>query len=143
MALLGSYARLAKMALSAALLGAAILTAAHATPPSAMAKSVEEEPAKPEDIALKTDDGLSLAATFYPSKLGKDAVAVVLVHSSKGTRGDFVSLALVLQRAGHAVIVPDLRGHGDSAHPVEHTGDLRPADYVAMVEQDLETVKRF
>jgi pimeloyl-ACP methyl ester carboxylesterase len=102
----------------------------------------EDKPLPPEDVTLKTRDGVNLVATYYPGdvKKGKNVVPVILLHSSKGTRGDLRPLALALQAAGHAVIAPDLRGHGDSTGG---GGARRPADYLAMVTQDVETVKDF
>lgn len=105
----------------------------------------EDKPIEPKDVTITTRDGISLAATYYASKLGKDAVPVILLHGAKGRRGDFKSLALRLQEAGHAVIAPDLRGHGDSGSPRsgDRTGNLRPADLTAMVTQDIEAVKNY
>ena len=111
----------------------------------AAADPAPEKPLPPEEVTLKTNDSVVLVATYYPSKLGKNAVPVVLLHASKGSRADLVELALVLQRQGHAVFAPDLRGHGDSTRNRlgDRTMDLKPADYQAMVAEDLETVKRF
>jgi len=105
----------------------------------------KDEPLPPEDVALRTHDGVLIQTTFYPSKLGKEAVPVILLHEEKGVRGDFTSLALDLQRLGHAVIAPDLRGHGDSGMPrgSERATALRPADLAAMVSQDVEAVKSY
>src|SRR4051812_3883100 len=107
----------------------------------------EEKPAKPEDVLLRTGDDVTIAATYYAgsSKLGKQVIPIVLLHASKGTRRDFVPLALRLQQAGHAVIAPDLRGHGESTRTTQQGRDMRAADYQAMVEPggDLETVKKF
>ncbi len=69
-------------------------------------------------------------------------VPVILLHSSKGARGDLRPLALALQAEGHAVIAPDLRGHGDSTAGVPASGQ-RTSDYQAMVTQDVEAVKNF
>ena len=46
----------------------------------------------------------------------KDTVApaAVLLHDSGGKRGDLTELAERLQKQGFVVLVPDLRGHGDS-----------------------------
>lgn len=105
----------------------------------------KKEPLPAQEIALRTGDGMNLVSTYYPSKLGKNAVPVILLHGAKGSRADFEALAARLQLAGHAVIAPDLRGHGDSA--VDPDGarlvDLRYGDYEAMVAQDMEAVKRF
>jgi pimeloyl-ACP methyl ester carboxylesterase len=100
----------------------------------------EDKPTPPDQVTLRTGDNVALQATYYPSKLGKKAAAIVLLHASKGNRGDFEELSLKLQQAGHAVLAPDLRGHGDSDHS---TGTLRAADYEAMINEDLEAVKRF
>lgn len=107
----------------------------------------KEKIAKPEEVLLRTGDDVTIAATYYAGsqKLGKQVVPVVLLHASKGTRRDFVPLALRLQQAGHAVIAPDLRGHGESTRTTQQGRDMRAADYQAMVEPagDLETVKKF
>ncbi|MEX0979005.1 MAG: alpha/beta fold hydrolase [Pirellulales bacterium] len=100
----------------------------------------KDEPLPPVAVALKTSDGVALAATYYPSRLGKDAAVVILVHAYEGNRSDFEVLSLALQRAGHAVIAPDLRGHGESTGA---SGEVRATDFDAMVRRDLEAVKRF
>jgi len=69
---------------------------------------------KPEDVSLETKDGVSLRATFYASTLKKEAVPIIMIHGLDGQRGDYHSLAIYLQTLGHASIVPDLRGHGQS-----------------------------
>jgi pimeloyl-ACP methyl ester carboxylesterase len=91
----------------------------------------------PEEVSLRTMDGVTLTAAFYPSKLNKKAVPVILLHASKGSRADFEELALDLQRAGHAVLAPDLRGHG-----ADRAAQLRPEDYAAM-GLDMEVLKKF
>jgi pimeloyl-ACP methyl ester carboxylesterase len=68
----------------------------------------------PEEISLDTKDGMTLKATFYPGTAKKEAVPVIMVHGLEGSRGDFHALATQLQTMGHASIVPDLRGHGQS-----------------------------
>jgi pimeloyl-ACP methyl ester carboxylesterase len=109
----------------------------------------EIKPPDPEDVELTTRDGVRLMATFYASPLEKekrkDAVPVILLHEVNGNRGTFAGLARTLQAEGHAVIGPDLRGHGQSAAGVGRPGALRAEDYAAMVAPggDLETIKRF
>ncbi len=112
-----------------------VATIAHAWQPDAA-----EKLASPEDVAINTTDDVTLSATFYPSRRGKEAACVILIHDDGGKRAECDRLARKLQAQGVAVIVPDLRGHGDS------TGDfkqLRLDDYQAMVQRDLEAVKGF
>ncbi len=109
----------------------------------------EEKIPEPQDLVLTTGDGVELAVTYYPPiKPGKDVVPVVLLHQFKGSRRDYVELAKTLQNAGHAVILPDLRGHGRSTSVVGSTQRLEadrltPAQLQRMVLDDMEYVNRF
>jgi pimeloyl-ACP methyl ester carboxylesterase len=109
-------------------------------PRARAADDEKDKPPEPQDVTLSTSDNVTLAATYYPSNLAKDAVPVILLHEYKGSRADFQDLALKLQGAGHAVFAPDLRGHGDS---VAADGALAADDFAAMVRRDLEAVKKF
>jgi pimeloyl-ACP methyl ester carboxylesterase len=87
-------------------------------PAVATAQAKKEEPEKvklpkPEDIVVETDD-VDLHCTYYASPKGKEAVPVILIHGWGGRRTELDKLAMFLQEAEHAVLVPDLRGHGDS-----------------------------
>ncbi len=69
---------------------------------------------------------------------------------SKGNRTDYKYLADSLQSQGYAVIVPDLRGHGESTKQtvggVEYTlsaAKLPVEQYKFMVERDMYAVKEF
>jgi alpha-beta hydrolase superfamily lysophospholipase len=116
-------------------------------------KSEKEEIPPPVELKgneLLTSDGVALRATFYPGSKGKDSPAVILLHSSKGDRKEYATLAPFLQQRGCAVLVPDLRGFGESTQMT--VGDrakeidgskLKPADYEAMVSEDMETLKSF
>jgi pimeloyl-ACP methyl ester carboxylesterase len=118
------------------------------------AKADDEGPAAPEDITLTTEDGLTLAATYFAGTKGKDSVPVILLHAWKGSRKDLIKedgLAWQLQkRLGCAVIVPDLRGHGESTRHKgpRKTETLKPEklsrnQVLAMVGQDLRAVKDY
>lgn len=130
-----------------------VVESVRAWQPKAKSKGEDEEIAEPVDEKIEVKDGpakLNMMVTYYPSHLGKDAVPVLLLHGYEGTRADYDYLAEVLQEQGHAVIVPDLRGHGDSA--VLHLADgrdleldpkkMKKADFAALVK-DLEAVKTY
>ena len=103
------------------LLGLPALRAAEGEPKDA--KSEDKAAAEgcrrpqPEDITLTTEDGVKLAVTYYAGTKGKDSIPVILLHGYGflESRKDYAGLAPYLQdELGCAVIVPDLRGHGDS-----------------------------
>lgn len=110
----------------------------------------------PEEVTVRTKEpagAMELRGTFYPGSNGKDSVPVILLHPWKGSRADFAPLVPVLQEKGHAILVPDLRGHGQSrrrfvatprgpAVDVLDADKLTPADFGAMVQYDLEAWKR-
>lgn len=103
---------------------------------------------------LVTEDGVQLRATYCPRTEGKDVVPVVLLHAYKGSRKDYEPLTSYLHGQGFAVLVPDLRGHGDSTHQVMtygarrkelelDAGRFRAPDFRAMVDQDMAAIRRF
>ncbi len=125
----------------------------------------QSEPPKPEDVPLTTDDDLDLKATYFPGRNGPESIPVIIIHGlgPKCNRLDFTQtggLAEYLQSAGScAVIVPDLRGHGESTkwseelqkqlrkmrkHPKDplKAEKLKPADREAMLQFDLIAVKK-
>jgi pimeloyl-ACP methyl ester carboxylesterase len=131
--------------------GATILAADEK--PTAKEKSAKEDKNKippPEDLKIRTRDGVELAITYYPSNKGKESVPVVLLHMWKQNRGDYKDLALLLQSQGCAVIVPDLRGHGESTQRIGTHKDetlkaasMPPGQFSAMVTMDMEAIKKF
>ena len=69
----------------------------------------------PEEITLVTKDRVRLRCIWYPGKNEKKTVPIILVHAWDGSASDHATFARYLQdNYGHAVIVPDLRGHGRS-----------------------------
>ncbi len=116
-------------------------------------------PAKLEkDLVRRTRDGLQLALTYYPGAVGdeidegkgKQAIPIVLLHGLKQGRNEYKDLARALQKSGYAVIVPDLRGHGESIRRVGYSRDdtleaakLTPNQFGLMVTQDMRAVKDF
>lgn len=104
----------------------------------------------PEDVTLETSDGVAIRATWYAGSKKKDAIPLIMLHGFDGSRGEYDSLAKGLQIIGHAIIVPDLRGHGDSKTQRGQAGNsitleankLRPRDLEAM-SKDVEACKKF
>ena len=117
--------------------------AAPQPPKKPPAKAVPQPPKKrlPAPIELMgndwvTSDGARLSATFYPGRETKDTVPVILLHMSEGDRKEYLELAPYLQEQGHAVLVPDLRGHGES----EQIRRMTPNQYYEMPYKDMVTI---
>ena len=121
---------------------------------SALAQDDDDEKKipEPEDITLETKDAVQIKCTWYAGINGKNTVPVIIVHGWEGNRGQYDSLALFLQSkegGGHAVIVPDLRGHGGSTKRKLPDGTemdidrdrFRRDDFGAMIQGDMEAVK--
>jgi pimeloyl-ACP methyl ester carboxylesterase len=83
--------------------------------PAAPAKSApaEEAAAEAQKLTATTVDGVAIHFTYYKAP-GEEAVPVILLHAGGGKGEDLKNVALYLQEKGHAVVVPDLRGHGES-----------------------------
>lgn len=115
-----------------------------------------EKPLPPEDVSLETADGVNLAATYYPSKKGKEATPVLLLHDDQkdvATRKVYAELALYLQSKGCACLALDLRGFGGSNSTASgkkiSEKDVNKLSLTAMASSfgkgggDLETAKTF
>lgn len=113
---------------------------------------------EPEKVELEVKDGLLLTLNYYKSPKGKESAAILILHQEKSTRQQYDALAKELCKAGFAIIVPDLRGHGDSnTMPVKKvigglpkvTGSKKAVQTLGrqhvelMIREDLEKVKTF
>jgi pimeloyl-ACP methyl ester carboxylesterase len=127
-------------------------TRAPATrPPAAPAKKPDPKK-EPRSITLNTKDGVALRAEFFPGGKGKETVPIILLHGWEERGAVWTPLATYFQRVlGHAVIVPDLRGHGQSltqnvpgmTEPrTLSPDDLTPADMEATV-LDVQECKKY
>jgi alpha-beta hydrolase superfamily lysophospholipase len=111
-----------------------------------------------EDLELQTGDGLLLMISYYPGVdrdaiergKGKRVVPIVLLHGLKQSRKDYEDLAKNLQSRGFAVIVPDLRGHGESIRKKGAGRDdtldaakMPAGQFGLMVTEDMKAVKNF
>lgn len=110
-----------------------------------------------ETVSLDTSDGVELRLTFYPATADSGGT-VLLVHDIGGSPAAVRELAASLQRAGYAVAVPALRGHGESAGGGQRSGGstLQRSDLMmiagtgggairsqARIRGDLETVRNW
>jgi alpha-beta hydrolase superfamily lysophospholipase len=98
-----------------------------------------------EELRLETSDGIRIAAWYYPAPEDAKAVAtVILVHDLEGSHKTVDNLARNLQRAGCAVVAPDLRGHGGSGfRPASQAGSGPKSDAVEprlLKKVDLESM---
>jgi len=127
------------------------------TAQSADENSTKKMPAVERVKNLVTSDGVPLQLVYYPSQ-GKPTATVILVHDIGGSEKTVRKLASGLQKAGCAVVVPDLRGHGASKNdnldvskkrllvnqlrmiPASGGGRIRTS---ANLKGDLETVRNW
>jgi len=134
---------------------------------SAQNNGRQEKTPKAEDHTRVTKDGVKIYFRYYPGTKGEEdqkPVPIILLHGWGQRGSDLEPLAKYLQDpnlggddapdfGGHAVIVPDLRGHGRSTSIASPTnpdvaGKLDPdkmkgPDLVAMVQYDMEAIKSF
>jgi pimeloyl-ACP methyl ester carboxylesterase len=70
-----------------------------------------EAPAR--DLRIRTGDGLTLAATYWPGRRPVSP-AILLLHGVKASRASTASTAAWLSGLGYAALTVDFRGHGES-----------------------------
>lgn len=123
----------------------------RSTASPAKSKQEKTETPAPEDVVLATSDGVKLTTTYFkpaaPDGEQAKAIPFILLHDWEGDRTQLLKYGAFLQSAGHAVIVPDLRGHGEST-VVEGLG--KPIDAkkfrrneVSSVAMDIERCKKY
>ena len=120
----------------------------------------EEKPKKDlppvEAHVLETKDGVFLNVKYYPGTKGKDSIPIIMLHSMlnvSASNAVYTKLAAAIQEhMGHAVIIPDLRGHGKSTerrNPQDVNSRLKinrekfgKAEFTSVI-QDVEACKAF
>ena len=65
------------------------------------------------DLRIRTGDGLTLAATYWPGRTPQSP-AVLLLHGVKASRASTAPTAEWLAGLGYAALTVDFRGHGQS-----------------------------
>lgn len=113
-------------------------TPANQNPPPAGKK--KENPLAFRLETVTTKDGVPIAFGYFPSDKGNKAVPVILLHEWKGAAPPYSPLALELQKAGCAVVTPDLRGHGGSRTYTDPRGQQKTFDLSRMTRQDVQAM---
>lgn len=100
-------------------------------------------------MSVTTDDGVAIKFSYYPSST-EESVPVILLHGGNGSRDDLKGVAEFLQSKGHTVVLPDLRGHGESTEQTKagkqitlNSKTQSAADINAMVTQDMTKLWNF
>lgn len=114
---------------------------------SAQDDDKKKEIPKPEKLTLPTSDNVNLVCNYFGGTKEKESVPVILLHDLEGRKEVFTPFALYLQRSfGCAVIVPDLRGHGESTKTVDNqtvdVSKFKKNDY-ATFNEDISTCFRY
>jgi uncharacterized protein len=65
------------------------------------------------DLKIASDDGVSLAATYWPGR-DEHALGIAIFHGFAASREDVAANAAWFSSSGYAVLTVDLRGHGQS-----------------------------
>ncbi|MDX2038187.1 MAG: alpha/beta hydrolase [Isosphaeraceae bacterium] len=112
---------------------------ARAVPDDAQAKSAVEDGNYHYRFKLLATDGTTtLAASYYPSRLGTGAGVILLLHEKDRSRKDFEEvipelegkgLAESLQKQGYAVLAVDLRGQGENPRRATTARDWKLMPY--------------
>ena len=95
-----------------------------------------------KDVVLDTEDGLRLAAWYFPA--GRSAVLVC--SGNAGDRSMRVELVAALNRLGHSVLLFDYRGYGGNpGRPSEQglAADARAAQAWLAAQPDVERIASF
>jgi alpha-beta hydrolase superfamily lysophospholipase len=86
-----------------------------------------------QDISFTTSDGVTLSGWWMPAKSHKPMGTVILSHGVFKNRGQVLSRAEFLVKAGYQVLLFDHRGEGQSGESPVSGGVLEAGDYLAAV----------
>jgi dienelactone hydrolase len=79
-----------------------------------------------DSVTYDTEDGVRIAAGWFLPDGVTNPPVVILLHEEGGTRAQWDPLVPILVKEGYAVLVPDLRGHGESTTAIR---DGQPQPY--------------
>ncbi|TMC67812.1 MAG: lysophospholipase [Chloroflexi bacterium] len=87
-----------------------------------------------EDVAFRTDDGLTLRGWYFPTPGDRAAVLVHGRHSNRLEGGKAEPIANFLIAHGYSVLIFDMRGHGNSEGDRFSMGYLERRDVATAIE---------
>jgi uncharacterized protein len=90
-------------------------------------RSSPPTPTGVEEVALRTEDGLTLTAWFVPAAAAADGATVLVAPGNAGNRALRLPLAQGLAARGHAVLLLDYRGYGGNPGRPSEDGLLADA----------------
>lgn len=93
--------------------------------------------ARSQRVSFRTNDGVTIAASFYESTR-KPAPAVICLHMLTRNRRDWEPVAIQLAASGIAALTVDFRGHGESGVPPTDAA----AGFASLAE-DVAAAKRY
>ena len=96
------------------------------TSPTPAPRTALADDVKVETVTITASDRTEIKADYWPAKGDERAPAALLIHEAGSDRKSMTELAERLSKSGFAVLVPDLRGHGESI--------ARPEDAYAKLE---------
>jgi pimeloyl-ACP methyl ester carboxylesterase len=124
-------------------------TAAPKAAPPAAAAGAAAAPVEPKEMSVTTEDGVAIKFSFYASA-DEESVPVILLHGGGGKRDDLRGVAEYLSAQGHSVVLPDLRGHGESTEQTKNGRTItlkhqtqNRNDIAAMVVHDMTKLWNF
>lgn len=94
------------------------------------ASDVAPVAAPARDFTLKAEDGLTIAATYWPGP-APNSPAVLLLHGNGASRAQVSGTAAWLASHGYAAMAIDFRGHGQSAQVARSFGLFESRDAAA------------
>ena len=137
------------MVLCGLLVGSAMAQSSTSPPPPGKkSKAKQKKLPERESVTFVTKDSVEIHADFYGGMNEKETIPVLLLHDIGGTRAGLLPLAQHLQKKfGHAVLVPDLRGHGESVRVQGMQKEIDASKFkrtqLESIFEDLEQCKRF
>jgi pimeloyl-ACP methyl ester carboxylesterase len=87
-----------------------------------------------EDVAFRTEDGLTIRGWFLPAKSGRESRTLIICHGLGANRSNFLPHVQVGDALEANVLMFDFRGHGDSDGHTVSVGYWEKFDVLAAVK---------